>query len=388
MAWLSAWVAARIPEGFGRKADARQVDCANPGACYRDHGFREFSLRKIASVLSHKVVRRLSMKYFIRTASWCRPVLAASFGATLALSPGANAVLFYSTDSITHNVINSPGDHALAEYVGLFGSYTGTPIAPNYFLTSKHIGVAASLSLGGDSYSVAAGGLNTAYWDDAASDMRIVKISGTFPTGLITPLFTTGSEVGKTLTVFGRGTQRGAEVNLAGASVGDLRGWFWGASDGKLRWGENVVSGFDNFGSNSDGLLFARFDRNGLANEAHLSVGDSGGPVFIEGKLAGINYAVDGYWRHGSINAGAAFEGALFDAGGLENGSGSTWNAITDLANDVPSSFYASRVSDRLGWIHTITGVPEPSEWAILAGLGLIGFSIWRRSRSDEAPGA
>lgn len=313
-----------------------------------------------------------------------RRIMTVSFGAALSLLPYVGAVIFYSTDSATHNVINSPSDHTLAKYVGLFGGYTGTPIAPSYFLTSKHIGVAASLSLGGGSYSVAAGGLNSAYWDDTASDLRLVKITGTFPTGLITPLFTTSDEVGKTLTVFGRGGPRGGEVNLIGASVGNLRGWFTGASDGKLRWGENVVTGFDNFGSNPDGLLYASFDRNGLANEAHLSTGDSSGPVFVEGKLAGINYAVDGEWRHSSINSGAAFNGALFDAGGLENGSGANWTSIPDLPSDIPSSFYASRVSDRLDWIQDITGVPEPGDWVLLAGLGLAGFAVWRRCRHDE----
>jgi hypothetical protein len=297
----------------------------------------------------------------------------------------ANAIILYRTGSTTENVINSPADHALAKYVGTYGGYTGTPIARQYFLTAKHIGVAASLVLGGVSYARASGGEGTAYWSDSGSDLRIVKIDGTFPTELIAEVFAANNELGKTLTVFGRGTQRGGEVNLSGASVAPLRGWFWGSSDGKLRWGENVVSGFQPYGSNPDGLLYAEFDRNGLYNEAHLSVGDSGGPVFIDGQLAGINFAVDAYWRHSTINGGVKFNGAIFDAGGLQFGDDPprTWTSIPDLSNDIPSSFYASRVSDRLDWIRSVAGVPEPAAWATVTGLGLIGFSGWRRCRAD-----
>jgi hypothetical protein len=301
-------------------------------------------------------------------------------GVALTALPVANAVILYATGSTTQNVINSPADHALAKYVGLFGGYTGTPISSHYFITAKHIAVAGNLTLGGSTYTVVSGGEGVGYWSDSQSDLRIVKINESFPVNLIAQIFTASSEVGKTLTVFGRGTQRGSEVNLVGASVADLRGWFWGPSDGKLRWGENVVSGTEAYGSNTDGLLYANFDRNsGLAYEAHLSVGDSGGPIFIEGKLAGINYSVDGYWRHDTINGGAQFNGALFDAGGLQVGSGSTWTSIPDVAGDIPSSFYASRISDRQGWIYTV--IPEPGTWTVMVGLGLTGFAAWRRCR-------
>lgn len=313
-----------------------------------------------------------------------RSALGVLAAVALTVSPTANAVLFYATGSTTHNVVDDPSDHLLAKYVGLFGSFTGTPISSQYFLTSKHISTTPTyLSLGGTTYNIVSGEEGspegTRYWTDSGSDLRIYKIAGTFPVDVIANLFASNNEIGKTLTVFGRGTQRGDEVNLDGASVADLRGWFWGTGDGKLRWGENVVSGTSPYGSNTDGLLRASFDRDGLANEAHLSIGDSGGPVFIEGKLAGINYSVDGNWRHSTINNGVEFRGALFDAGGLEKGSGSSWRSIPDELDDIPSSFYASRVSDRLDWIYSV--VPEPGTSTLVASLALVGLAVWRRRR-------
>ena len=56
-------------------------------------------------------------------------------------------------------------------------------------------------------------------------------------------------------------------------------------------------------------MLQATFDANGLADEAHLSVGDSSGGVFIQDggiwKLAGINYGVEALFN--TNNSGAGF---------------------------------------------------------------------------------
>ena len=102
-------------------------------------------------------------------------------------------------------------------------------------------------------------------------------------------------EIGQHLVVIGRGTRRGSEIILDGT----LRGWDWGDSDGARRWGENDVA--DIVPYHGHDLIYATFDQhvqpNDRPNESHLSVGDSGGAVFLNDngvwKLAGINYAVD-----------------------------------------------------------------------------------------------
>ena len=114
---------------------------------------------------------------------------------------------------------------------------------------------------------------------------------------------------------FGRGTQRGTAIFIDG----NLHGWNWGGGDGVQRWGENLVSGIVSFGFDDD-TLYATFDASGLPNESHLSVGDSGGGLFLDDggvwKLAGIHYDVDGPFYIDASGDGA-FIAALFDARGF-----------------------------------------------------------------------
>jgi hypothetical protein len=105
-------------------------------------------------------------------------------------------------------------------------------------------------------------------------------------------------------------------------------------------------------------LLTAEFNASGGANEAHLSTGDSGGAVFIRDgntwKLAGINYAVDGPYSTNALGPG--FFGAIFDAGGLyqTNSALGAWEQTPDAAIDVPTLFYATRISSNFAWINSI----------------------------------
>src|SRR3954454_14240666 len=88
------------------------------------------------------------------------------------------------------------------QWQGQFGSFLGTPIGSQYFLTAQHIGVASSvLSLNGVSYPLDfTYNSGVGFADDANSDLRIYKISGTFPS--FAPLYNAisdGSELGKQL---------------------------------------------------------------------------------------------------------------------------------------------------------------------------------------------
>lgn len=272
-------------------------------------------------------------------------------------TPGP-AVLFYSTADPAHNT--NPPTGALTnsgwQYQGAWGSFLGTPIAPKYFLAAAHVGgaVGDSFHFRGVAYTT------TAMFDDTNSDLRLWRICGTFPD--YAPLYTLRHEIRKPVVVFGRGTQRGAEVLVSGPLSPSLKGWQWGSWDGVQRWGTNVVSAVlsgDTLAPTNrpvGDLLQCDFDASGGSDEAHLSFGDSSGGLFIQDdtvwKLAGVNYAVDGPYATNASEPG--FSAAIFDEGGLYQGDPGDRTLTPDLPADVPGAFYATRVSAHLAWINGV----------------------------------
>lgn len=259
----------------------------------------------------------------------------------------SQAILFFSTADPAHNTTAPTGDLANSgwDLQGFWGSYLGTPIAPEYFITAKHVGgvVGDSFTFKGVSYTT------IAFFDDPESDLRICRVQGRFPA--YAPLYTSRDEVGSPLVVFGRGTLRGEEVKTGGLLGSNLRGWRWGPGDGRQRWGQNRVGSI--FGSAFGEMLRVPFDSNGVPNEAHLSLGDSGGSVFIKDgaiwKLAGINYSVDGPYN--TSPSGDGFQAAIFDDTGLYRKSNGIWTQVSPLSGQ-PGAFYATRISSRLDWIN------------------------------------
>jgi hypothetical protein len=265
------------------------------------------------------------------------------------------AVLFHSTADPAFNTTAPTGDLAGSgwELQGRWGSFLGTPIAPQYFITAAHVGgqVGDKLRLDGIDYETIASFTST------NSDLRIWRICGVFPTHA--PLYTSGNEAGRSFVVFGRGTRRGTEVIGPGTAGDELKGWRWGIGDGVMRWGENQVSAVETDSSVGE-LLVARFDADGGPNEAHLSVGDSSGGVFIkqgaDWKLAGINYAVDGPYN--TTNSGGGFQAAIFDEGGLHTGGTNNWSLIEDEAENQPGALYMTRISSNAAWIESVLSAP------------------------------
>jgi len=264
------------------------------------------------------------------------------------------------------------------QWQGTWGAFLGTAIDPHHFITAKHVGgsVGQSFVLNGVSYTT------DAAFPDPASDLQIWRVTETFPS--YAPLYSGSAEVGKDLVVFGRGTQRGNEVTVAGGTGGDQKGWLTGPSDGLQRWGENSVAGVYDAGVSLGQMLVAPFDLAAGGNEAHLSAGDSGGGLFVQDggiwKLAGINYAVDGPF---SLTAGGAtFQAALFDMGGLFKGG----TQIPDTLADDPSAFYATRISAHESWVASV--VPEPQGVGFFATslLGSIAGWRWFRRRRCGPP--
>lgn len=240
------------------------------------------------------------------------------------------------------------------QWLGQWQNFIGTPIDAHYFITAAHIGGTVGLPLVIDGKAH----VTTAAFRDPASDLMIWQVREPFENWA--PLNELTNEIGQPFVVFGRGTQRGTEVYLP-LIPSKLRGWRWGLADGRLRWGQNEVSQFET--SRNEGILdvfYATFDQKGGANECHLSVGDSGGPCFIQtgGRwcLVGINYGVDGHFN--TSPDGSGFDAALFDRGGLYSGSDGSWIQHPMLLVPRPSGFFATRISVHTAWIRSVLDQP------------------------------
>ena len=291
------------------------------------------------------------------------------------LCPSLTAVIFYSTADPDFNTTAPVG--ALLDsgwqWTGLWGDFQGAPIGPHHFLAARHIGGTV-----GDIFTFNGVGYTTvASFDDTTTDLRIWQVSESFPAWA--PLYRGSDEVGKSFVVFGRGRPRGNEVHEATSNK--LRGWEWGGSDKRLRWGQNVVGSLVDGGSYWGALLHAAFDATGGVNEAHLAVGDSSAPVFIDDgtgwKLAGIAAAVDGPFN--TTNSGSGINAAIFDLRGLYYlSSPNVWTKVSG-SSSVPSGFYLTRISARTAWIDGIAPpqVADPSsDVPLLTSAEFIVFAV------------
>lgn len=283
--------------------------------------------------------------------------------------PG-RGLIFISTADPAFNSAKPIGTLASSgwDFEGYWGNFVGTPIAPNYFITAAHVGgnIGDSFYFRGEAYTT------SAVFKDSATDLQIWRVSGTFPA--YAPVYARNDEVGKNLVVFGRGTQRGVEVHAGGLLGSSLKGWQWGTYDGVLRWGQNHVEEIITAPANSTlgpqgaQILRATFDENGGVNEADFSYGDSGGGIFINDgsawKLAGINLAVEGAFN--TAPTGAGFQAAVFDRGGLYEGTEGNWTLVPALPTPQPGSFFATLISPRVAWIEGILAQPLPPTAPVL----------------------
>ena len=293
-----------------------------------------------------------------------RATTALGISLMVAMAPRSAAVILMASGDPAYHA-STPGDNSGWQYEGKFIYFLGVPIAPHFFITAKHIGgtIGTVLDFHGDSYTT------IGFHDKPATDLRIWEVdhSKSFPS--YAPLSSGAADLGATATVFGRGTQRGDEVVVAGES----KGWKWGPSSDVERWGRNVVANTVTDPSLGE-FLQCDFDHPGIDGECHLSTGDSGGGLFVleNGlwRLAGLNYAVDGPFRTGSSDPG--FYAALYDVGGLEYQNGASWIRVSEQAQDVASSFYSSRISASLAWI-AATIYPETNT------LPAESYSAWQR---------
>lgn len=177
----------------------------------------------------------------------------------------------------------------------------------------------------------------------------------------------TGGDVGVNL---GTGRRRQGD-NLFDFALGDagINGGFDFLSDG-ASINNVLLADFDNGNATNDasciatlavGITSARYCNLGRgASEASIAGGDSGGPSFIDGKVASIT------------------------SFGLTFGSD-----FGDVDDDLNSSFgeFGGYVSTayHANWINSVLApaVPEPATWAMMIlGFGVVGASMRRRKRN------
>ena len=314
-------------------------------------------IRSFRPVRSRSTAAGTCATLFSAMTSWIlvNPRIAlAGFAAAVLLIPArpARAVLFYSTadPSYQTNVPTKAFTNSGWQYVGLWGHFTGTAIAPNFFITTRHIGG----SIGDPFIFHGTTNLTTGAYDDAESDLKIWRVNGTLAP--IAPVYTKRKERHKGEVVIGRGTQRGAEVRANGV----LSGWQWGDYDGVQRWGRSIVASIVPGDIGAGDLLLSVFKAKSASSGVDLSSGDSGGPVFIKDgkfwKLAGVNYGVNALYN--TTNSGAGFAASMFDSRGLYVGDGTNWVLVPNLHTKIPGGFYATRISSRTNWINSITQQP------------------------------
>jgi hypothetical protein len=307
------------------------------------------------------------MRWPARTLSLCAVLVGL-------MTQTARAVIFESTADPGHNT-NAPTGPLLDsgwQYQGRWQSFLGTVIAPRFFLAAKHVGGSTNdvFEFAGRTYRP------VRYRDCPETDLRVWEVAGTFPR--YAPLYRGSNEIGQACVVFGRGTQRGAPVLVAG----ETNGWYWGRADSVQRWGENVVTDTQTIGELPGEYLRVAFDRGAGPNECHLSTGDSSGALFVREdgswKLAGIHSTVDGYFSL-TGQGNERLLAALLDMGGMYVGDTGRWSLVTNTVADQPSSFYSVRVSRRVAWLESVIdyrpGPDLPVLTATISALGLeLGF--------------
>lgn len=238
--------------------------------------------------------------------------------------------------------------------------FLGTVIASNALLTAAHI---SEITLD-DSFAYE--GTNhtfTAKEVDPESDLAVFFF--TPPVTNFACLNIETNDISARAVLQGRGMERGVEVI---GTNGTTNGWEW-AWNRRLairRWGVNQYIGAL---PGEPTYAVAAFDNNGDPDECMLSVGDSGGPGFVQTgsgwKLATVNYSVYPAKFTLSTNAVDAFEASLYDCTGFFYDDSGTWRYVSpeDPPAPVPCWMINTRVSQRIAWItNTVNGIAFPAD--------------------------
>ncbi|MHA3772873.1 peptidase S1 [Verrucomicrobiota bacterium sgz303538] len=211
----------------------------------------------------------------------------------------AKALIVYGSDTggTTDNTM-PPTNNAPWNYVASIDGNSGASgvyLGYGYVITANHVtGALASVSISGSVYAI-----DQSYTplQIGGADIKLLRIIGDPGLAPITLIGANDDDTGKDATVIGWGVGKGADVTG--------QGWNWGDDYSRMeRWGLNTT-GSSYVTSGGLSLLYTEFNRPGAllggssagADEATLSLGDSGGGLFIKygntWKLAGIIAGVD-----------------------------------------------------------------------------------------------
>lgn len=273
----------------------------------------------------------------------------------------------------------------------------GTIIAGSYFITAQHLTNNANVGSTVKLTTKDGLGISQNFTFTAASvqqigstDLRVVKINGTFPSSAsIIPLYSgpAGSEVGKPVSFLGYGNfQQGAAV-ITGSTQ---NGWLWAGPTGVKNFGQNTIGSVDtgaNGGPGGSSLLDYEFNAIPGQKEAVYANRDSGGGTFINNggvyQLAGVNYSIDQFFS----KSGSTFtpiNGAIYDSTGLYVDISMTMTPNYVLASSQGIADQHGYSSEIAPFYNTIRAdIPEPAS-LVLCGLSTVGFIIFRCPRRDD----
>ncbi|HEX8324279.1 MAG TPA: PEP-CTERM sorting domain-containing protein [Tepidisphaeraceae bacterium] len=263
---------------------------------------------------------------------------------------------------------------------GNFGDFLGTPVSSNWFVTAAHFGIPDNklTTVDGVVHPV------TNRVPVAGTDLVLYQVSVPFNANQVASIYNPATDGALTtadpIFVYGRGTQRGAEI--------PGRGWNWGPQDAVRSFGTNTIDGFSavqqaNIDAGSPfalgtTFLVADFDNNGDPNQGTLSEGDSGGAVFVQKngglKLVGINFSVELFALTAS---GPAERAAIYNGNGLfrETAPGVFTSVPTDTGT-VTQDWFSSYVPASANFINAT--IPEPASLTLLGGAAAV---LLRRRR-------
>jgi len=197
-------------------------------------------------------------------------------------------------------------------------------------------------------------------------DLAVVNFASAFPGWVsVYGLYNTNDELGKVFTVAGFGmTGSNGAAATGGAGTFHQGQNVWHARNNQLGIGwttDGLVMDFDNGTSTNDafGQFYGVLNTGLGAMEVNTAPGDSGGPSFLNGMVAGVTSF--GFTLSGSVQPDCVVSG--------------TPNTPNASCGEFSSMV---RVSTNTAWIQAAM-VPEPATY-VMVGLALAALE-WRRRR-------
>jgi cysteine-rich repeat protein len=237
-----------------------------------------------------------------RSRSENRTVLRRIFPAlllSLLLAAPVGAVLIDSGDG-SGNTTAPPDDPGFA-YVGRKVSLTVIYVGYGWVLSAAHVGDLGTVVIGGVGYTPMSGTRTVLIQSGAIqADLELFRITTAPPLPPL-PIRASTPALNDPVIMVGNGRDRGAAFSLYPPPSSD-DGYYWETSH-TLRWGTNVVDAIvpdfsPDYTTRTTHSFTTSFTRNGTADEAQGTNGDSGGAVFIENggtwELAGVMHAIEG----------------------------------------------------------------------------------------------